>query len=245
MEKIQGEAGGAGGLEGGSGFLPRLLGVFTAPDRAFAALDRRPGTWWQPLVLVVVAGLVAVHLIYNPVIVPAQREVLERKGLEGEQLEQAASLIGSAWVQALAYGGAVLEPLVAALIAALLGHFGAAFLLGGAGNFARSWSVVCYVLPIGVLESLIKVPIMLAQGRPDVHFGPALLFPVAEVGEPRDFLFHLAAQADVFTLWKLAVGGLGLALVHRVRRGSMLGLVFAMWALWAVGAAAVAKAVGG
>lgn len=232
-------------VEGGSGFLARLLGVFVAPERAFAAVDRRPGTWWQPLLLMAVIGLVVVHLIYTPVIVPAQHEVLERKGLEGEQLEQAARMIESGWVRALAYGGAVLEPLAAALLAALLGHFGAAFLLGGAGSFSRSWSVVCHVLPIGALESAIKVPIMLAQGTPDVHFGPALLFPVAGNGEPRDFLFHLAVRADVFALWKLAVGGMGLALVHRVKRGSMLGLVFALWALWAVGASAVAKAVGG
>ena len=237
MEELQ--------IASGSGFGARLLGVFTAPDRVFAAVDRRPGTWWQPLLLAAVAGLAVVQLIYDPGIVPAQREVLEQKGLEGEQLEQALRMIGSGWARGIGYGGAVLEPLAAALVAALLGHFGAAFLLGGAASFGRSWSVVCHVLPIGVLGSALKVPIMLAQGRPDVHFGPALLFPVAEIGERRDFLFHLAAQADVFTLWKLAVGGVGLALVHRVRRGSMLGLVFALWALWAVGASAVAKAVGG
>lgn len=236
------EGGGTGGEFGGEtgaapGFLSRIALTFAAPSQIFAAIDRAPGSWWQPLLLIAILNGVLVHLTYDRVIVPSQIAAMEERGVEAEELAQAKTFILSGAARGLALGGAVLGTPIAALVSALVIHLVAGFLLGGSAGFTRTWAVVCQSLLISLPEDAAKVPIMIADQSTQVSFGPALLL---SPGEPSRFLFNLISQIDAFTIWKVVLVGLGLATVHRISRGSAITACLVIWGLWAVGAASFA-----
>jgi hypothetical protein len=224
------------------GFLTRIAFTFASPGRLFAAVDQRPGTWWQPLLLVAIVNGLLIHLIFDRVIVPAQIEAMEERGMEGAAIDQARDFLEGGAGRSLAIASTVLGTPIVALVGALAIHVLAVTFLGGRGRFSRTWGVMSHVLLVGLPENAAKVPVMLADGSPEVSFGPALFLPR---GEPSPFLFNLIAQVDAFTVWKVILLAAGLAAVHRIARGPVLIACFLLWGVWALAAASLAGAFGG
>jgi hypothetical protein len=151
-------------------------------------------------------------------------------------------MIRSPLVRVLGIAGAALGMPLTALLMAVIAHLVVAFLLGGGGTFLQSWAIVCYGLLVGLLELAVKLPAMLKQGTIEVHFGPVLAL---ERTAPPSFLYQVLKEFDVFTLWKIALIALGLALVHRVRAKTVLVTLLGIWLLWALGSATVTTALRG
>lgn len=225
------------------GFLRRALDLFIAPRACFAAVERVPRTWWQPLLVLTLASVALVGFGYERVILPAQLEAVSAQGnIAGDDLAKAQEVIQSPMVRALGVGGAAIGMSIAALLIALVAHLTVGFLLGGAATFLQSWAVVCYALLVGLLELIVKLPAMLKQGTPEIFFGPALLL---ERTDPPSFLFQFMKEIDVFTLWKIGLIALGLAYVHRLRTKTVLVTLLGIWLLWSLGSATVTTALRG
>jgi hypothetical protein len=241
--ETQAAAGAGGAAGGGGGFFRRMLDLFIAPGDCFAAVERAPRTWWQPLLVLTLASVALVAFTYDRVILPAQLEALTSRGeISDADLAQAEEVIRSPMVHALGTGGAAVGTPAAALLMALVAHLATGFLLGGGGTFLQTWAVVCYALLVGVLELIVKLPAMLAQGTPEIFFGPALLL---ERTDSPSFLFQFVKEFDVFTFWKIGLIAVGLALVHRLRMKTVLVTLLGIWLLWALGAATVTTALRG
>ena len=238
-----GRAGAPAGTGGAGGFLRRALDLVIAPRECFAAVERGPRTWWQPLLVLVLASVALVAFGYEQVILPAQLEALSTQGdLAGAELARAEEVIRSPMVRALGIGGAAIGMPIAALLMAVIAHLAVAFLLGGGGTFLQSWAVVCHALLVGVFELVVKLPAMLKQGTPEVLFGPAILL---ERTDPPSFLYQFLKEFDVFTFWKIGLIALGLALVHRLRMKTVLVTLLGIWLLWSLGSATVTTALRG
>ncbi len=254
MSHVDDPAGGGGEVGAGpdgaqvagtkeAGFLRRLLDLVIAPGEAFTAIDRRPNTWWQPLLLLTLVSVAFVFFSYDRVIVPAQIEALRARGdVTGADLAQAEGMVRSSAMRALGVGGALIGTPVSALLVALVAHLVTAFLLGGTATFIHTWAVVCHALVVGVIEILVKLPAMLAQGTPEIPFGPALFL---EQTSPPSFLYEFVKELDVFTFWKLGLLAVGLAKVHRLRAQTVGVSLVLVLLLWAVGSATVGTALRG
>lgn len=240
-QPVTGGPGPEGSEDGEMGFLGRAIRVYTDPERAFEAVDRHPETWWQPLVLLAILGGLAVYLVFDQVIQPEQLAALERR-FEGEELARARQAIEGGLVRNMAYASGVIAPAVSAIVSALVAHLVAAYLMSGTGSFVRSLAVVSHALLVGVVESVVKVGMVLSLSTSQVHFGPALLL---ERPESPTFLYSLLAQIDLFTLWKIWLSAVGLAIVHRVGRQGLLWALLGVWAVWVIGSSAVGAALSG
>jgi hypothetical protein len=234
------EGGGSPG-ESAPGFPQRVILIYTDPERAMRAVDLRPQAWWQPLILLAILGVISISLTWDRVILPEQIEAIERRA-GGADLEQAMSMVESGWMRGVAYASGALMPAVLAVLVALASHLAAAFLLGGGASFVRTLAVVSHALLIGIVEVVAKVSMMLIESTSKVYFGPALLL---SPGDPPGFLFSLLSHVDLFTLWELWLVAVGLAIVHRVKRSSILWALLGLWALWSVGSSAVTASFGG
>lgn len=235
--------GGAPRAGAGGGFLRRALDLFIAPGVCFAAVERVPRTWWQPLLVLTLASVALVAFGYEQIILPAQIEAVRSQSeISGADLARAEEVIRSPMVRALAVGGAAIGMPAAALLMGLVAHLATGFLLGGGGTFLETWAVVCYALLVGALELIVKLPAMLAQGTPEIFFGPALL--LERTASP-SFLWEFLKEFDVFTFWKVGLIAFGLARVHRLRMKTVLVTLLGIWLLWALGAATVTTALRG
>jgi hypothetical protein len=215
----------------------RFIQILFAPRQAFTSIASHPRTWWQPLIVLIALAAITLYLTYDPLYLPKTVEALRDAGQSEEEIARTLPI-----VRMVSWGALIMIPVVSVLIALIL-HFVCGTALGGAGRFVQSLAVIAHASLVGVVESLVKVPLMLAKGEPEVFFGPAALLP-ADMAT--GFAFRFVGQLDLFALWKVALFALGLAIVHRLRFGRTLATVGALWLVWAmVGAALGGLGAGG
>jgi hypothetical protein len=54
------------------------------------------------------------------------------------------------------------------------------------------------------------------------------------------FLYSIATSLDVFTIWSIALTGLGYGCVTKLKRGTCMAVVFGWWAVVVLGGAGFA-----
>jgi hypothetical protein len=224
-------------------FWSRARDVIIAPARAFEAVALRPATLWQPLLAVALVNGLVVIAFYDRLVIPEQMAAIAEQDLSAEEAAQAEAMMEGGAARGASYALGFLGTPVASVLTAAAIHVGAAFLLGGSGGFLATWAAVAYALLIGIVEWVVKLPIMLSRERLEVFFGPALFLSEHDPGR---FLHAFLGQLDVFTIWKAAVMAIGVAVVHRLKRWNpAFALVFGLWLLWALVSAALGTAFAG
>jgi len=224
-------------------FFVRIRDVLFAPERGFQAVARRPGRLWQPLLLIALVNGVLVTAFYDRLVVPEQMLAIEARGLGEAQTRETERVILGSGPRAATIALSAVGAAVVSLGVALVSYLGAAYLLGGGGTFLGTWAATAHALCIGVVEWLVKLPVMLSRGRLEVLFGPALLLSEPDRGR---FLDAFLMKLDVFTGWKVVLTGIGVAIVHGiVPRRRMVYFLLGLWILWAVVTAAFSSALMG
>ena len=224
-------------------FFVRMRDVLFAPERGFQAVARRPSRLWQPLVLLALVNGLLVTVFYDRLVVPEQMLAIEARGLGEAETRETERLILGPGVRAATIALSGLGSAAVSLVVALVTYLAAAYLLGGEGSFLGTWAAVAHALLVGVVEWLVKLPVMLARGRLEVLFGPALVLSEPDRGS---FLDALLMKFDVFTGWKVILIGIGVAIVHNIRpRRRLVQLMIGLWILWAVISAAFSSALMG
>ena len=103
-----------------------------------------------------------------------------------------------------------------AVLAGLVMFFGS-FILAGEATFQQALVIVVFVSMIGVLESAVKIPLILQSGTTQVETGMALLLPVSLDGTLLYRFFH---RLDFFAMWKMTLIAMGTAMVFRTSEKS-------------------------
>ena len=146
--------------------LQRIIGVFCYPGATFKEVDRRPD-WWMPLLIVTAATLLFTYLTL-PISLPEQMAKQEQKmaerGMNYQQIEKAMAM-GEKLGKFFGLIGAVVGPGIWALIASLFLWFVGSVLLGGKTTYRKIFSVYLYASLIGVLDMLIRLPLVLVKKR--------------------------------------------------------------------------------
>ena len=77
-------------------FFVRMRDVLLAPERGFQAVARRPGRFWQPLLLIGLVNGLLVTSFYERLVVPEQMLAIEERGFgEAERAEAERVILGT------------------------------------------------------------------------------------------------------------------------------------------------------
>lgn len=221
----------------GAAVVPDLI---LAPRRAFERLAAAP-RWIGPmivgLVLVTVAAWVALPVTLD-FSYESAAATLERMGVpEVDRVEALARMPDaddrSPRVLAQHVGGGMVGAAVFAFVGALLLH-GIARAAGLAPARRATLALFFGAYVVSALGALVKASLMAAAGTIEVTLGPGALLP--------DLAYHsvpaiLLDLFDVFSLWNLALLGIGAQGMWRVARGTAFGICGTYWILKAVGVA--------
>ncbi len=93
------------------------------------------------------------------------------------------------------------------LIILLIGNF----FFGGKSSYGTILVMTSYTYMIAVIESLIKIPLMVSQWRVDIHTGLGLL----GLGEKGSFLYNFLVGMDLFAFWRVIVLAVGMSVLYR------------------------------
>ena len=212
------------------GFLSRFVNIFVNPRRTFEAIDQRP-TWLVPFLMLLILTLIITQLTFpiimksqldtlrsNPNIPPEQLKVIEQQIAEHSSTQRMFATVA----QIIAF------PLVYLILAGIF-YFTGSVVLGGDTTFKKVLSVYSWSTCIGLLGSLIVLPLVLAKGSMHVSISPALLLSGDAVGGK---LHTLLSKFDFFTIWFLAVFASGFAFIYKFSTAKAYAAVGVLWGIW-------------
>ena len=219
--------------------LGRVLGVFVAPARTFAAIARRPG-WVAPLLLSTVLSVLATAVLLPRLDMEAAvREQLAARdeAVSEERIEKALAV--QKRFAPLGYAWAVLAPTLVAL--ALAGIFWLSFkAFGWELSFPQSLGVTSHGFLPNCLSAILLVFFALRLER----FNPADLGdlvrsnPAFLVDRHANPVMHSLLQSlDAFSIWVLVLLVVGYSVAAKVSRGKGAAIIGSIWALYVLGKA--------
>ena len=224
--------------------LARMAGMFHAPVATFREMAGSP-TFLAPMLLVVVLSTVAGFVVMPYLDWDATiREQIESTGREvpEEQLQQQIAL-QKTWSERL---GLIFAPVGAVVTLAFLAliWWGGANAMGGTLGFKGAIAIVSHAWVVKLIESALFL--VLIQGQEPmpasrlatvVASSPAALLGPEAAGTP---LAGFLGTLNVFTLWVMVLGVIGLSEIGRLSRGAALAVVAVPFGLYVAGATALA-----
>jgi len=223
-------------------FMERFIGVFISPGEAFADIARKPD-FIVPLVVIVVLTLVGTELFLAKIgLEPIMRYALEHNSrtanLSADQMQQALATqlrIGTIF----AHVGGLIQPPILCLIGALVGWVTVNNIFGGEIRFKTAFAIPCYANLISVVPAVMGI-LLVFFGDPD-HFisNPSSPTPTSlgfflnpeQTSKP---LLSLAGSVDIFSLWYLALLGIGFSKASGKKAGTAAttACFIGIWLVW-------------
>jgi hypothetical protein len=224
------------------GLFDLLLNLFVEPRTAFAAILKRPQSFWIPIVASVVLQLLFTA-VWLQRVDPHQfmRNELEQSGraekMSPEEVQQGVDG-GVLIFKPISWASAVLAPPIAALFMGGLFLFVYRFFYGGEVTFLQSLAIVAWS---SLAVALVLIPIMLGvfAGKGDWNLNPqnvvqANLSLLLEREGTSRALWSLAESIDLFSAWFMFLLASGYGMALRKPTSAALWGVAIPWAIYVI-----------
>jgi hypothetical protein len=186
-----------------------MLAVFHRPRPLFRRLREHP-TWLAPMVAAIAVGILAIVALPDAVFVEGMQGATTRRGAPVD-ITSAPDVVARWERMRLSLGAAFTLPVKALMLSGLLL---AAFsrIGGGTADLSRYFAATSHTLLIGALGALVALALQLATGDPTAATDLAAAVPgLSGLGMPGRAL----GLVNPFTVWMLAVLGIGVAELNR------------------------------
>jgi hypothetical protein len=230
----------------------RVIDTFTAPSKTFTDVLRN-SSFWGPLVVMILVSLCFSFAVQQKV---GWEKVYENNLHQSPKQEEkvaqlppdqaaSAKTIGAKITGVVAYAYTVVILIFTAIIA-LLVWVTVNFVFGGTAKFGHIFAVYMYANLVMNVKYLLAVIAIFAGLAPDSFL---LQNPVGtNVGyflstDTPKWLTALCIHLDLFEIWAVVLGVIGVAIVAKVSQGKAAAAVVGWWlilVLVGVGAAAAA-----
>lgn len=220
----------------------RVANTFTEPSKTFADIQRGNRSWWMPFIISILAGYVLFGAITLKIgWAQVMENTIHLNPKMAERMEQVPAAQREMSMKITQYsmeGGFAASPIII-LIAAALGSlvlFGTInFGFGGKATFGSVLAVWMYAGLPGIIKALLGAVVIFAGIAPESfnlnNFAPTSVGAFLNPQETNEALYKLASALDVTTIWTLALLGIGIAAVAKVKRNAGYIAVFGWWAL--------------
>jgi len=220
--------------------LANVINSYTAPSKVLEAV--KDFDWKKaivPLLILAVLGVISYWVIQDladdygyekavSVIENMDRLTDEQKVEQIAKIEE--RMDGpqiSSWISS-GLGGPV-TVFFMALIALLVGNT----FMGGSAKYGQLLNVTAWAYMINILESLVKIPLMLNKWSLEVYTGLGVL----GIGEKGSFINSLLAGIDIFAIWRIILIAIGMGIIYNKKtQPYAVGMLIAWFVLKLIGA---------
>jgi hypothetical protein len=228
------------------GLLPRFVGIVTSPADTYRAAVAHP-RWLGMLALVTLIMMLGTALPMTTeagqqAAIDAQVRQMESIGFQvNDQMYEGMQRGAGRMAYTTAAGVLVMSPIMSLIIALILWVVFTA-VMGGTASFKQAFTVVVHAGAITALSVAFIAPLNVLRGEMTTAANLGVLLPMLE---PGSFMARLAGMIDVFTIWWVVVLAIGLGVLYRRKTSSIATGLFAVYAVIALGLAAVMSRFGG
>jgi len=220
--------------------LSNIINIYIAPSKVFEAVkDFNLKKAIVPLVILAVLGVVSFWAIQDLATEVGYDTALERiensSRIPDDQKEEIITQMEermegpqiTGWV-ASALGGPV-TVFFMALIALLVGNT----IMGGSAKYGQLLNVTAWAYMINILESIIKIPLMLSKWSLEVYTG----LGVFGIGEKGSFINSIFNAIDIFAIWRIILMAIGMGIIYNKKtRPYAIAMLIAWFLLRLIGA---------
>jgi len=220
--------------------LSNIINIYIAPSKVFEAVkDFNLKKAIVPLVILAVLGVVSFWAIQDLATEVGYDTALERiensSRIPDDQKEEIITQMEermegpqiTGWV-ASALGGPV-TVFFMALIALLVGNT----IMGGSAKYGQLLNVTAWAYMINILESIIKIPLMLSKWSLEVYTG----LSVFGIGEKGSFINSIFNAIDIFAIWRIILMAIGMGIIYNKKtRPYAIAMLIAWFLLRLIGA---------
>lgn len=228
------------------GLVARVLGIITSPRDTFQSVVAAP-RWFGILALTTVIVALCAAL-------PMTTEEGKQSAIDQQvrQMESMGMTVSDELYDRLqrgkarapytaGFGALVFAPIVAVILAGLLWVIFNAT-MGGDASFKQVLAIVAHAGVISTLGALFAAPLNYLRGAMTSGANLRVLLPMVEEGT---FAGVLLGAVDLFLIWWVVVLAIGLAVLYRRRTQPIAITLLAVYAIIAIGIAALMSRGGG
>jgi len=220
--------------------LSNIINTYIAPSKVFEAVkDFNLKKALVPLVILAVLGVVsfwAIQDLATEVGYDTARERIENSSrIPDDQKEDIIAQIEekmdgpqiTGWV-ASALGGPI-TVFFMALIALLVGNT----IMGGSAKYGQLLNITAWAYMINILESIIKIPLMLSKWSLEIYTG----LGVFGIGAKGSFINSIFNAIDIFAIWRIVLMAIGMGIIYNKKtRPYAIAMLVAWFVLKLIGA---------
>lgn len=220
--------------------VSRLLNVFTSPSAAFADISRRP-SWWVPIALGIVASVIYITAFSNRV---GWDQLIRRQLDQSSRMQNASGAQREAAIQLaeritpiLSYVGAIIGPVLAVFVIAVVLMFLFDSIMGADIGLKRMMAIVSYAQLPRLIVTALSMLVMYLKSPDDFDIRNPLLFNLGAIlpSDSPQWQRTLGGSFDLFTFWMMALTAIGISsAARRMPFGKALGGVLFPWVLWVI-----------
>jgi hypothetical protein len=226
-----------------SSFGTRAVNVLTAPGDLYAEVARAPvqtSSWLVPFLVIIALIVLMLYsftsnaVLYDQMLKP-QHEEMQKQVADGkmtqQQADQAAQFMqNKGLIFAFGAASAVLITTIFVFGAPLVYWVVIKGALKYTGNYKKVLEVYGLSMIIGIVGMLVSIIMM--NMMESMYAQPSGAFFLRESYDQGNFVHNLAASLNVFSVWQVAVTGIGLSAVSGKSRGAGIGLAFGLWIIY-------------
>jgi hypothetical protein len=206
-----------------------ILDIYFSPTNYFTKLKEKP-KWLIPIIIIVVVSII-LTIVAMSTFSPEQRLAqLKERNLTPEQMDRAQRFMtGPFPIISGVIAAVIFIPLMLIIISLILNFI--IPLMGSTGTFLMTFSCIVGAALVRIPAMIVKMILMLIKKTPFVHTSFALFVPMIS---KTSFIFRFLAKVDFFTIWELALIGLGLQTIYAIKDKKSYYLIFGLWLLFII-----------
>lgn len=228
-----------------SSFSMRAVNLLTSPGELYEEVAVAPvqnSSWVIPwLILIALFGLMMYAITNNPILykqaLEPQHQALEKSVADGSMTradaDRAREFTASKGMF-LAFGilGGVIFTSILMFGAPLMLWLASKSALNYTGGYKKILEVYGLASIVGIVGTL--VTLILINLMDSMYAQPSGAFFLRDTYDMQNFGHNILASLNVFSIWQVAVSGIGLAAVSGKRTGLGIMLAFGLWLIYVV-----------
>ncbi len=231
-----------------SSAMTRMSNVFIAPSELYSEVAVAPAqtsSWLLPFLISIILAVVATYAVFNnpslrQQVYDMQEKAMQKMVAEGkvsqdrmDQQMEGMKNSGPAMFVTFGAGLQIISFCLIFFLGALLLWLAAKFVLKFSGSYSKILEIYGLASWIGILGTIVAIILMNLMNNMFASPGGGMI--LGDSFDPLNKGHKLLASLNIFTLWEMAVLGLGLAKASGKSTGLGMGISFALWAIFMVG----------
>ena len=218
-------------------YLALFINIFTDPIVSFQEL-KKTNDWktsFMPLIVLMVLGAISLLLLkelyYDVQLEQSVKWIENSSQIPDDQKEDALKSVYESlenprpfsilimWLTNVFAGP--LRIIMTTLIVLMI----VKFFFGESTRYSNLLPYVSFSYLITILETVIKIPLMINKWSIDVYTGLGLL----DISEKGTFINNLFAAVDLFSVWRIILIGIGLSVYYKKSAKPFIIAIFIYW----------------